>query len=184
MKLIERKMPYKDKQKQKEYFREYTRRPEVRDRSNKRVRIQRKSPEGWAIQKYHDMKERCGRRKYYKDIKVLITKEEFIKFVKEGDWAELEQPSVDRIDSSGNYELGNIRIIEKKENDARSNRKHWGCMVKGCKGKHFGKGFCMKHYTRYIRRGTIDDMERFGESFDHPSEATKLGLYERGYEEI
>jgi hypothetical protein len=156
-------MPLKDKGKQKEYYRAYGRRPEVRERRNRRAREKRKTLEGWASVKYREMKCRCGKRKYYKNVKVLLSKEEFIDIVKKSNFKQLNEPSVDRIDSSGHYELGNIQIIEKRENDGRASRKHFGCAIDGCDNPHSSRGFCMKHYTRYVRRGTLQDMKRFGD---------------------
>src|SRR5687767_7623433 len=34
------------------------------------------------------------------------------------------------------------------------------CSVDGCSTKHYGKGLCLKHYTRLKRRGTTDEYVR------------------------
>lgn len=33
------------------------------------------------------------------------------------------------------------------------------CSVKGCNNQHKAKGYCMKHYRRFLRNGTIDKWE-------------------------
>ena len=35
----------------------------------------------------------------------------------------------------------------------RSNRK---CSVEGCDSKHYGKGFCCKHYQRLLHHGSTE----------------------------
>lgn len=68
-------------------------------------------------------KQRCGNPKstgyrYYggRGIKCLLTLNE-IKFIWERDKAHLmEHPSIDRIDSNGNYEFSNCRFIEMAKN--------------------------------------------------------------------
>lgn len=142
-------MPYKDKNKALE-----------------RAKERRKTKRGWASVKYSEMKYRCGRWKYYKNVRVTISKEDFIDLVERSCWEEMKCPSVDRIDSLGDYSLGNIQIIERGENSRKSVQKYFGCFVRGCNEKNFGRGFCVKHYTRYIRRGTISDMKRFGDEID------------------
>jgi hypothetical protein len=180
--LTIRMMAQSNYNKYKEYYKEYAKRSYVRERKNKRIRDQRKTPRGWAIQKYYDMKERCGTWKYYKKIKVLITRQEFIELVEGSNFKNLEQPSVDRINSKDHYRLGNIRIIEKRINDGNASRVYNRCFIDGCLNKHCQHGFCDKHFTRYIRRGTLKDMERFGDKIRNDiSKSEKLELYLRGY---
>lgn len=58
-------------------------------------------------------------RYYQRGIKNLITEND-LKFIWFRDRAYLmEKPSIDRIDSAGNYTLGNCRYIEHKENISR-----------------------------------------------------------------
>jgi hypothetical protein len=35
-------------------------------------------------------------------------------------------------------------------------RKHEGCKSKKCDGKHFARGYCLKHYLRKYRRGDFN----------------------------
>ena len=175
-------MPYKDKKKQTEYDREYRGRDYVREK--RRIRRQKylSTKEGWASNLYSHMQNRCGKGKY-KNTKVTLTRSEFIKLVRDtAGFDQMIKPSVDRIDSKGDYSLENTRIIELAENSGRANRKYLGCLVVGCENKHWGHGFCLKHYSRYIRRGTLDDLKRFGDRMEnHINEAEALGLHSRVY---
>ncbi len=77
---------------------------------------------------YAGMIARTKRNPYYKNIKVTITKEEFIRFVANSNFFKLwdtwvtsaykksKSPSVDRIDSKGDYSLSNIQIISFSDN--------------------------------------------------------------------
>ncbi len=33
---------------------------------------------------------------------------------------------------------------------------HWFCTIPGCNKKHTAKGYCLKHYTRFKRYGTVN----------------------------
>lgn len=78
---------------------------------------------------FSSINSRCNNPKqpgfpYYggRGIKNLLTKEQ-IKFIWERDNASLmEKPSIDRVDSDGNYELSNCRFIELSENVRRANK--------------------------------------------------------------
>ena len=72
-------------------------------------------------------KQRCNnknhnRYKYYggRGIKVLLTNEE-IEFIWHRDKAHLlKDPTIDRIDNNGNYDIGNCRFIERSENTSNA----------------------------------------------------------------
>lgn len=49
--------------------------------------------------------------------------------------------------------------------------KREGCLVEGCNNKHFGKGYCNKHYSRLKRNGTLETKTMI----DHPKECTVEG---------
>ena len=70
---------------------------------------------------FYSARSRCKNNKYYKEIEVKITIDVWVP------WWETEQarlrlndPVVDRIDSSKHYELGNIRLIERSDNSRRA----------------------------------------------------------------
>lgn len=80
----------------------------------------------WA-RAYHDAKSRCKDKsnKWYccKGIMFLISMEE-IKSIWIRDFADkMITPSIDRLDSKGNYCFDNCRFIELSENAARAARK-------------------------------------------------------------
>lgn len=82
----------------------------------------RRSEQPW-MSHYNSARQRCVDRKDYsykyygaKGIRFLMKPSDF-KFLWLRDKAHLlKQPSIDRIDSAGNYELNNCRFIEKSEN--------------------------------------------------------------------
>lgn len=67
-----------------------------------------------------NMNSRVMRQASYKNIKVLITRDEFLSWAtpifKNWDYSDSSAPSIDRIDGFGNYELGNMQVIPLSEN--------------------------------------------------------------------
>lgn len=91
-------------------------------------KMRAKLPRALAVSKWHSMQQRIKRRSSYKDIKVRITRGEFLDWVipllESWNWSN-GIPSVDRINSKGHYELGNMQIIPWSENsvkDSKNNR--------------------------------------------------------------
>ncbi len=78
-----------------------------------------------CMRMWYGMRYRCRHSAVYRHTEIMVTKSQFI------GWAETEvknflyfspdsTPSVDRIDPTGHYEFGNIRIIDLEENRIRS----------------------------------------------------------------
>ncbi len=77
---------------------------------------------------YYGMVHRCGSnsfsKSYYrKGIKVKVSKEDFIDWYLKSFDSSLEFPEIDRIDNNGDYELSNMRIIEKSYNVRKDSSK-------------------------------------------------------------
>lgn len=80
----------------------------------------------WLIINWHNIKRRVNilyktnPRKYgcYKNIELKITKKDYVEWGLKSLPDNLKQPSIDRIDSNGHYEFGNIRWIEFRDNYA------------------------------------------------------------------
>jgi len=81
------------------------------------------SPERRAKRTWNTINARAGKQQSYEHVQVRMTRRDFL------DWAipefsvwmrnnALLCPSLDRIDSSGHYELGNLRVIARGENSA------------------------------------------------------------------
>lgn len=106
---------------------------------------------------YYASINRCKKAPTYvrRNIKVLMTKDEF-KFLWFRDNAfNLERPNIDRIDPFGNYELNNCRYIEFKENMARKRQcfgwdRYIQCSICNKNTNPYeSKGMCKKCYRKY-----------------------------------
>lgn len=80
-----------------------------------------KTPTGKAKKAWENMKLRCKNSPEYFHVKINVERDEFL------EWAIPEyekfmtlnpnaQPSIDRIDSDGHYEIGNIRVVSINDN--------------------------------------------------------------------
>lgn len=108
----------------------------------------RKSARGRAFQAWTNLLKRAGnsdgRNPSYKNVKLLITKKQFIEWAIPAYETWLKKnpnrvPSIDRIKESGHYELGNLQIIEWGENSRKISKnknvhatknKAWCCECK------------------------------------------------------
>lgn len=82
-------------------------------------------PRSKALMLWHNMNYRCDNHELYKNVSVKMTREEWLKFAVPAVERFLKQnpggrPSVHRRNDSGDYEVGNIEIIDRKENILRS----------------------------------------------------------------
>lgn len=71
---------------------------------------------------------KCNTYKYYgaKGIKCLLTFAEYKILRKDGQRRGIKKPTIDRIDSKGDYTLENCRIIEREENSRKRYLEHGG----------------------------------------------------------
>ena len=114
------------------------------------------------------IQSRCKKNGAYGkfNVKNYLSKED-LKFLWERDNASLmKRPSIDRIDTYGNYTLVNCRYLELRENQKRPKRfshrirlspDKWAMKYDKCikcgttKRKHMAKGRCINCYAKYIR---------------------------------
>lgn len=66
----------------------------------------------------------CNKNNCYNNVKITFTREEFKNYclINKDYILSLKNPSVDRIDSNGDYSLNNIRFIELEENVKRKQK--------------------------------------------------------------
>jgi transposase-like protein len=76
------------------------------------------SPERRAKRTWNTIKHRAGKQQSYEHVEVRMTRDEFLAWSipEYAKWIPKDQPSLDRIDPRGHYELGNLRIINRREN--------------------------------------------------------------------
>ena len=104
---------------------------ETKEQKRQRSQSYRKTPKGAAACAWNRLTSRSGakynHRECYRNVEVRISREDFIK------WAIPEyemwfflypgvQPSIDRIDPLGHYEVGNIRLIPNYLNKLSTSR--------------------------------------------------------------
>lgn len=130
-----------------------SRRAQYKDTYQKRLLSWRKEP--WRRFRFYCL-NRCGHYTWYKNIKLLMEDDDFkYLWFRDKAWL-LKNPSIDRIDSKGNYELSNCQFIENHDNvmkarvDWSNSRKGLTCSV--CESPFNTKGLCHKHYLRQWRK--------------------------------
>ena len=79
------------------------------------------TPKGRASRMWTTLCERAGKVRYYEHVQVRMTRDEFLRWAVPAIrrwWSRHpgETPTVDRKDSQGHYELGNLRITSRGEN--------------------------------------------------------------------
>lgn len=139
---------------------------------NKRYRA---TPKGAASFAWNRLTTRAGgrygRSRCYVGVEVRMTRAEFVAWA-EPEYARWfrerpgETPSIDRIESTKHYELGNLRLIERVENITRSshfkNRKapagHLWCGA--CKQYHAIEAFSRDSQKKTGRRTYCRDCDR------------------------
>lgn len=93
------------------------------DKFNSKIREYRNTPRGRAATMWSNM---CGRvRNKYVGVDVCFEREEFLEWAApqiQKFWQDHpdDTPSLDRIDSDGHYEFGNVRIVSLRRNVIRS----------------------------------------------------------------
>lgn len=83
--------------------------------------------------RYSCLKSRAGWLPGYEDVKVLMTVEQFVEWFMPRDFEGCE---VDRI-NGGNYELGNIQLLTKREHSLKTQRENGAAILEGehtCRG--------------------------------------------------
>ena len=75
-----------------------------------------------ASDRYSQILCRCGNREYYKNIKVLVSRDEFMPWFMARDF---KGASVDRINNRGHYKLDNMQVISVNDNARKDKIKNF-----------------------------------------------------------
>jgi hypothetical protein len=115
----------------------------------------RDTPQGLAGVMWNGILDRCRNDPHYSDVQVLLTRKEFIRWAvpRLTRWlaTRSERPTVDRKDGAGHYELSNLRLASRADNNrnqARNRNLHappgqaW-CYV--CEAYHARSEFSRHH---------------------------------------
>lgn len=107
----------------KEYQKEWNlKHPDYKREYNKNYS---RSIKGKANIIWGNMKHRVSNDPYYTDIKLLLTKDEFISWVipELQKWVlekDITEASIDRVDPKGHYAVGNLQLLTMDENRAKA----------------------------------------------------------------
>lgn len=82
--------------------------PVKNDTRHKAIGSQHRALSRWYMLLHRTNNSHLPRNRKYADVKVLVTKEEFIEWFMPRDF---KGASVDRVDNSGHYELSNMAVI-------------------------------------------------------------------------
>lgn len=95
-----------------------------------------------------------SRNKGYLGVKVLVTKDEFTEWFMGKDFPGC---SVDRIDSSGHYEISNMQLISLAKNIAKEKSKHIDgfCVCYACKQQKPSGGFASDSRNQTFGKSTL-----------------------------
>ena len=131
---------------------------------------------------YECARSRCRYKKhpsykYYgkKGIRLLMKPIDFKKLWDRDKAELLEKPTIDRIDTHGNYTLENCQFIEKADNASKRTKEFWNkyraenrwskkhdrCIIcNSRKSKHTSRGRCKACYMKLYREGGINVKEK------------------------
>lgn len=94
----------------------------------------------------YSIRGRCGRAKYYKNIKCYLNIENLLFLWNRDNAEQMKSPSIDRIDSRGDYEINNCRFLELTENIRRASIRKF---TRVCQCPQCGKIFSALKNTAY-----------------------------------
>lgn len=86
------------------------------------------TPDRRAKRTWNTINARAGKQRSYEHVEVRMTREEFLEWAipQYRSWESKETPSLDRIDPSGHYEIGNLRVISRRINQStQRTAKNW-----------------------------------------------------------
>lgn len=95
------------------------------------MRAYRQTPKGKATQMWAGILQRAenkaGKHPTYKDVKLLMTREEFMNWIlpEFEAWekhSDLKLASIDRVDNLGHYEVSNLQLLTRRENTLKQRR--------------------------------------------------------------
>jgi len=106
--------------------------PSKTDTRHKQIGAKHRAESRYAMILYRVTNTQTAKNKNYQNVKVLISKEDFVEWFMKNDF---EGCSVDRIDRKGHYEISNMQLIPRWLNTAKDKIKHTNglCVCFRCK---------------------------------------------------